>query len=253
MDDFALTAASLCYRENSGRLHALFRTIQARRVHSGISFSILKPELRHERTLSQRHSQVCLSPIQLEREVFHPRHALQWLRYWFTPTLCTATHLSHRLAVAQGPFALIRRLSPPGLGSPPTYAPDWQRHLSRLSSGTGQTPSLQMHAPSRDSTLSSTGWRGAPQTVFSSTPIAILIIESCLPPVPILVSHCHRLAALRTICSPPAVNHVTVPLNPSFPSLSSHRVLDSSRALTKGLSSFYLHHSWVTPRRSHPL
>jgi len=60
VDDFALTAASLSYRGNIRQLQELVRTIQARPVCLGISFSVLKTELIHCRTPSQRHSQLCL-------------------------------------------------------------------------------------------------------------------------------------------------------------------------------------------------
>jgi len=114
--DFALTTASVFYLGIIRRLQELFRTIQARAVPLGISFSVLKMELIHWRTPSQRHSQVCLSAIQLDGEIFHPCDSLRWLGSWFTPTLSTSTHFLPRLALAQGSFALIRRHSPPGVG-----------------------------------------------------------------------------------------------------------------------------------------
>ena len=88
---------------------------------------------------------------------------------------------------------------------------------------------------------------------FSSTPIDILAIESCLPPVPLLVSRRQGLAALRTVCSPPRINPATARLHPSFPSLSSYHAPDGTRARTKGLSSVYLPLSWKTARPSPPL
>ena len=42
-------------------------------------------------------------------------------------------------------------------------------------------------------------------------------------------------------------------LHASFPSLSSHRAKDSSRALTKGLTSVYLPLHWETPRPVPPM
>jgi len=119
VDDFTQIAASLTYRGNICRLRELSRTIQARAVRLGISFSVLKTEIIHWRTPSQRNSQVCLSPIQLDSEVFHRQDSLRWLGYWFTPTLSTTTHFSRRLALAQGAFALIRHLRPPGAGLAP--------------------------------------------------------------------------------------------------------------------------------------
>ena len=75
---------------------------------------------------------------------------------------------------------------------------------------------------------------------FLSTPISILDIESCLPPIPLIVSQRQRLAPLRTVCSPSGVNWATARLHPSFPSLSSYWAPDGSRAHTKDLSSVYL-------------
>jgi len=85
---------------------------------------------------------------------------------------------------------------------------------------------------------------------FSSTPIGILAIESCLPPIPLLVSNRQRLAALRTVCSPPSVNPATACLHPSFPSLSSYPAPEGSRTHTRGLSSVYLLLSWKPPSPS---
>ena len=36
---------------------------------------------------------------------------------------------------------------------------------------------------------------------FSSTPMAMLAIEACLPPVPLLISPQKSLAALQAVCS----------------------------------------------------
>ena len=88
---------------------------------------------------------------------------------------------------------------------------------------------------------------------FLSTPIGIVAIESWLPPIPLLVSQRQRLATRRMVCSPPGVTPATARLYPSFPSFSSYRAWDGSRARTKGLSSVYLPQSWKTPRPSPPL
>jgi len=78
-------------------------------------------------------------------------------------------------------------------------------------------------------------------------------VKSCLPPVSLLITHRQRLAALRVVYSPPNVNPATARLHPSFPSLSVHRASDSSRALTRGLSSVYLPLQWKTPRPVPPI
>jgi len=82
---------------------------------------------------------------------------------------------------------------------------------------------------------------------FSATPTGILTVESCLPPIPLLISQRQRLAALIVACSPPQVNQATARLHPSFHSLSSRRAHDSSRALTSGHTSVYLPLHLITP------
>jgi len=78
-------------------------------------------------------------------------------------------------------------------------------------------------------------------------------VESCLPPVSPLITHRQSVAALRVVCSPPSVNPATARLHPSFPSLSTHRGPDSSRAITRGLSSVYLPLHWTTPHPVPPI
>jgi len=119
VDDFALTVASLSYRGNIRRLQELFDKLERKASRLGVSFSVAKTELIHWRTPSQRHSPKCTAPIQIKGELFRPGNSIRWLGYWFTPAVDPAAHFSPRLALAQGAFALIRRLSPPGAGLPP--------------------------------------------------------------------------------------------------------------------------------------
>jgi len=219
VDDFALTTASLSYRGNIRRLQELFRTIQAKAARLGISFSILKTELIHWRTHSQRHSPRCLSPIQLDGEIFHPRESLRWLGYWFTPTLFTSTHLLRRLALAQGAFAIMRHRSPPRAG----HAPCLCHRLAPSLVAPILLDGADLFTPNVGSlTRLDTFWHKVQwwaTNCFSSTPIGILAIESCLPPIPLLVSQRQRLAALRTVCSRPAlIRQQRASTPPSLPS-----------------------------------
>jgi len=75
-----------------------------------------------------------------------------------------------------------------------------------------------------------------------------------LPPP--IASYCRDrrgLADLRVTCTPPNANPASARLPQSFPSLSSFRAQDSSRHLTKGLSSLYLPHNWRTRVPSPPI
>jgi len=90
--------------------------LEARASRLGIYFSVLKTELIHRRTPSQRHSPKCASPIQIRGKLFHSRDSVPLYRYWFTPALDSSAHFSCHLTLAQEAFALTRRLSPPGAG-----------------------------------------------------------------------------------------------------------------------------------------
>jgi len=162
--------------------------------------------------------------------------------------LYPAAHFSRRLALAQGAFALIRRLSPPGAGLPPYLCHRLATSLIApilLNGADLFTPSMGT------TTCLDTFWRKVQRwttNCFSATPTGILSVESCLPPVSGLITHRQRLEALRVVCFPPSLNPATARLHPSFTSLWGHRAPDSSLALTRGLSSVYLPLHWKTPR-----
>jgi len=253
VDDFCLTVASLSYRGNICRLQELFRILQNTAPWLGVSFSVPKTELIHWRTSSQRGSPRCLSPIHINEVMLHSRNSVRWLGYWITPSLDTSAHFSRCLALAQGAlaqgaFALIRRLSPPGAGLTP--------HLCHRQATSLIAPILlygaDLFSPSVGTTARlNTFWHKVQRwttNCFSATPLGILSVESCLPPIALLVTQHQRLAALRVVCSPPSVNTATARLHRSVPSLSAHRAAHSSRALTRGLSSVYVPLNWKTPR-----
>ena len=56
----------------------------------------------------------CLTPIHLHSEVFHPKEEVTWLGYGFIPNLASTAHFNRRLALAQGAFIIIKKLSPLG-------------------------------------------------------------------------------------------------------------------------------------------
>ena len=180
--------------------------------------------------------------------IFHPSNSVRWLGYWFTPALDPAAHFSRRLPLAQGAFALIPHLSPAGAGLPPYLCHRLATSLIApilLYGADLFTPSLGT------TTRLDTFWRNVQRWTtnsFSATPTGILSVESCLPPVSLLIPHRQRLAALRVVCSPPSVNPAIAHLHPSFPSLSMPRAPDSSRAIPRGLSPVPLPLHWKTPR-----
>jgi len=188
VDDFALTAASPSYRGNIHRLQMLFEKLEAKALRLGVPFSVAKPELIHWRTPSQRHSPKCLSPIQIKGLLFCLRDSVRWLGYWFTPALDSSAHFSPELALAQGAFVLIRHLSPPSAGLAPYLCHRLATFLIApilLYSADLLTPSARAMAHLN------TFWHKVQRwttNCFSATPKGILAVESCLPPVPLLIS-----------------------------------------------------------------
>jgi len=163
-----------------------------------------------------------------------------------------SAHFSHRLALTQGAFALIRCLSPPGAG----LAPYLYHRLPTFLVATILLYGADLFTASAGAMARlNTFWHKAQRwttNCFSATPTGILAVESCLPPVALLISQRQRLAALRVVCSPPEMNPATAH-HASFPSLSAYREHDSSRALTRGHLSVYLPLHWKTPRPVPPL
>ena len=253
VDDFALTVAFLSYCGNIRRLQELFVKLEVKAARLGVSFLVQKTELIHWRTLSQRHSPKWASPIEIKGEVFHPRDSVRWLGYWFTPAHDPSAHFSRRLALAQGAFALIRRLSPPGAG----LAPYLCHRLATSLIAPILLYGADLFTPSVGTTNRlNTFWHNVQRwttNCLSATPTGILSVESCLWPISLMITHRQRLAAISVACSPPTVNPATARLHTTFPSLSVYRAADSSRAITRGLTSVYLPLHWKTPRPVPPI
>ena len=252
VDDFSLTVVSPSHRSNIRRLEGLFLEISRRASALDVPFSVPKTELIHWWSHSER-SPAALSPITLDGQVFHPSGVVRWLGYWLSPALNTSNHFNHRLALANASFSFVKRLSSPEGETRPFLA-----HRVAMSLFLPILTYVADHlVPNHRTTLSMNSfWHRVCRWVtnsFYSTPTSILTREACLPPVDVYCRHRRRLAALRIACAPPTHNPAAARLPASFPSLSSFRALDSSRHLTKGLSSYYLPLNWRTPVPSPPM
>jgi len=83
---------------------------------------------------------------------------------------------------------------------------------------------------------------------FSSTPVPILAIEACLPPLVLLIEHHQRMAALRVVCSPPEINPASARLHKSVPNRSSYRSPLCHRSLLVKLNPAFHPLMLKTPR-----
>ena len=252
MDDFFLTVTSPSYRTNIHRLQGLFRTLTRRGDQLEVKFSTPNTELIQWRTPSQR-SLPSQSPITLDGLIFRPAGVVRWLGYWLSLALNSQHHFSHRVSLAQASFSFVKRLSSPGAGVRPflihriaqglllpilTYGPD----LLPPNSYSLEAMNSFWHRTCRWVT-----------TCFYSTPTSILTREACLPPIAAYCRYRRRLAALRVACAPPTHNPAAARLPSPFPSLSVFRAQDSSRHLTKGLSSVYLPLDWRSATSTPPI
>jgi len=115
--------------------------------------------------------------------MFHPRNSIRWLGYWFTLALDPSANPSRRSALAQGAFALIRRLSPPGAGLAPYLCHRLATSLVALILLYG----ADLFTPRVGTTTRlNTFWHKVQRWTtnpFSPTPTGILSVESCLLPV----------------------------------------------------------------------
>ena len=252
MDDFSLTVASPSHRSNIRRLQSLFLNISRKASELDVSFSVPKTELIHWRTHNER-SLPALSPITLDGQLFRLSGVVEWLGYWLSPALNTSHYFNHRLALAKAAFSFIKRFSSPGGGTRPFFA-------HRVGIGLFLpilTYGADLLVPNHGTTQSMYSfWHrvcGWVTNCFYSSSTSILTREACLPPIDAYCRHRRRLAALRIAGTPPTHNSAAAWLPDSFPSMSSFRALDSSRQLTKGLSSYYLPLDWRTPVPSPPM
>jgi len=247
VDDFGLTVSSTSYRHNIQLLPRHYAVLKAKGAHLGISFPIPKTELIHCRTSKDR-GPISHSVIHLDGCVFHPKNEVRWLGYWFTPSISTTPHFTKRLAKAQAAFVAVKRLSPRGMGLPPFLC-------HRLASSL-LFPILSYGADTFKPTIHMTRklaafWHNVQRwttNCFACTPVDILAVEACLPPVDLLLTYKHRLACLRVMCSPPEINPAAARLPSSLHTPSLHRHTPDHRVLCRGSPGARLPLPWHRPR-----
>ena len=173
---------------------------------------------------------------------------MRWLGYWFTPSLSSSAPFSKRLSLAQGALDTMKRLSPPGKGLPP--------YLCHRLASSLLAPVLLYGADLytlliRMQDKLDVFWHRVQRWVtncFSSTPVPILAIEACLPPLALLIEHGQRMAALRVVCSPPEINPMSARLHRSVPNRSSHHSPRCHHSLLVKLNPALRPLMWKTPR-----
>jgi len=246
VDDFVVTVSSSSHRCNVQLLQGHFRSLCSIAAPRGLTFSVPKTELIHWRTPQER-SPPSTAGVRLDDLYFSPKDMVRWLGYWFTPSLSSSAHFSKRLSLAPGTLDTIERLSPPGKGLPPYLCHRLASSLLApvlLYGADLYTPLIRMQDKL------DVVWHRVQRWItncFSSTPIPVLAIEACLPPLVLLIEHCQRMAALRVVCSPPKINPVLARLHKSVPNRSSSRSPLCHRSLLVKLNPALHPLMWKAP------
>jgi len=247
VDDFVVTVSSSSHRRNVQLLQGHYPSLCSMAAPRRLTFSVPKTELIHWRTPQER-SAPSMAGVRLDDLYFSPKDTVRWLGYWFTPPLSSSAHFSKRLSLAQGAFDTIKRLSPPGKGLPPYLCHRLASSLLApvlLYGSDLYTPLVKMQDKL------DVFWHRVQRWVtncFSSTPVPILAIESCLPPLVLLIEHRQRMAALRVVCSPPEINPASARLHKSVPNRSSYRSPLCHRSLLVRLNPAHRPLMWRTPQ-----
>ena len=222
VDDLAVRVAWPAHRTNVRLLEKSFSAHKRKASPINISFSVPKTQLIHWRT-TRSNEPPCSLPVQLEDQLFNPQSNLKWLGFIFTPAFDSRSNFSRRYTLANAALPTIRDLSPPGMGLPPYICLSLACLLLApilLYGSAVWNPPRSIMGPM------SVFWHRVCRWItncFSSTNLPCLHSEACLPPLPVLVRHQHRLAGLRLICSSPEINPATAPLPKSVPTFSPHR------------------------------
>jgi len=247
VDSFVVTVSSSTHRRNVQLLQGHYRSLCSIAAPRGLTFSVPKTELIHWPTPQER-SHPSTAGVRFDDLYFAPKDTVSWLGYWFMPSVSMSTHFSKRLSLVQGALDTIKRLSPPGKGLPQylchrlassllapvlLYGADLYTLLTKMQ----DKLDVFLHRVQRWVT-----------NCFSSTPIPILAIEACLPPLVLLIKHRQRMAALRVVCSPPEINPASARLYKSVPNRSSYRSPLCHRSLLVKLNPALHPLMWRTPR-----
>ena len=185
VDDFVITVASASHRRNVQLLQSHYRSLCRIAAPKRLSFSVPKTELVHRRTPQER-APPATAGVRLDDLYFPPKNEVRWLGYWFTPSLSTNAHFARRLSLAQRALDAVKRLSPPGKGLPPYLC--YRLAPSLFAPGLLYGAELFTPLMKMQDRLDAF-WRRVQRWVtncFVSTPIPILAMEACLPPLPLL-------------------------------------------------------------------
>ena len=247
VDDFVVTVSSSSHRRNVQLLQRHFRSLCRAAAPKGLTFSVPKTELIHWRTPQER-TAPSKAGVRLDDLYFPAKDELRWLGYVFTPSLSLNAHYSKRLSLAQGALDTIKRLSPRGKGLPPYLCHRLASSLLApvlLYGSDLYTPSVRMQDKL------DVFWHRVQRWVtncFSSTPVPILAIEACLPPLILLIEHRQRMAALWVVSSPPEINPASARLHKSVPNRSSYGSPLCHRSLLVRLNPAHRPLMWKTPQ-----
>ena len=171
---------------------------------------------------------------------------VRWLGYRFTSNMLFSAHFSQRLGLAQGPFAMGKRLSLPGSGL--------SHHLSHRLAILLPLPTLVYGAdvlvPSRGMISKVDVYRYQVKrwvsNCFRTTTIPIVVAEDCIPPLQAIMPHKSDMTALSLVSTAPTMNPAAGRRCLTFPSPLRYRATNSYRELCMRLPPKVMPLSWKT-------
>ena len=195
----------------------------------GLSFSIAKTELMHWRTAREKGDRSECNMLVQSHVVQPAAKVVKWLGYWLADNGETFTHFSKRLALAQGAFNRIQRLSMPGKGLSPYGA-------RRLAKGI-ILPTLLYGAEFLQPTITmlkkmQTFWNRVLRWItntFYATNITVLSGEACLAPIKVYVEQIRLMSAVRITTAIPKNNLATAMLPGGYPITDQYRFPSNRR------------------------
>ena len=183
----------------------------------------------------------------LDSHPFQPKEEVRWLGYWFSPNMATTSHFMRKLALAQGAFSVIKRLSPPGAGLSTLHT---RRLVSSLLLPVIAYGADLFTPNGASSQRMEVFWNKALRwatNCFSSTLTTILPAEAAIPPLPVLLRQKRRTAAATMACTPPQICPASARLPKDFPAPFATRTPDTARPNT-----WRKHHNDPLPWRYDP-
>ena len=181
-----------------------------------LSFSLLKTELIHWRTIQQAGPRSKCT-VRIGDTVTEPSRFVRWLGFWLEDNLSMVTHFTRRLALASAAFASVKAISHYGKGLNPRAC----RHIAQAFIRPILLYGANLLAPTKGCLLKMGYlWHRVARWVtncFYSTNSAALLAEAAMQPLAITIHGLQIAYVARIAGTFPPLNPASARLPPDFP------------------------------------